>query len=82
MKVYFEQTYLKLLKIEKKRKIRDRFSYFYQIICSDADRQRKEQQDKERVIGYKPTYDIAEYESTSIIDEFDDEDDDLLQIES
>ena len=45
-------------------------------------RQRKEQQDKERVIGYKPTYDIAEYESTSIIDEFDDEDDDLLQIES
>ena len=73
MKVYFEQTYLKLLEIEKKRKIRDRFSYFYQIICSDADRQRKEQQDKERVIGYKPTYDIAEYESTSIIDEFDDE---------
>ena len=82
MKIYFEQTYLKLLEIEKKRKIRDRFSYFYQIICSDADRQRKEQQDKERVIGYKPTYDIAEYESTSIIDEFDDEDDDLLQIES
>ena len=82
MKIYFEQTYLKLLEIEKKRKIRDRFSYFYQIICSDAERQRKEQQDKERVIGYKPTYDIAEYESTSIIDEFDDEDDDLLQIES
>ena len=80
MKIYFEQTYLKLLEIEKKRKIRDRFSYFYHIICSD--RQRKEQQDKERVIGYKPTYDIAEYESTSIIDEFDDEDDDLLQIES
>ena len=75
MKIYFEQTYLKLLEIEKKRKIRDRFSYFYH-------RQRKEQQDKERVIGYKPTYDIAEYESTSIIDEFDDEDDDLLQIES
>ena len=82
MKIYFEQTYLKLLEIEKKRKIRDRFSYFYQIICSDAERQRKEQQDKERVIGYKPTYDIAEYESTSIIDELDDEDDDLLQIES
>ena len=73
MKVYFEQTYLKLLEIEKKRKIRDRFSYFYQIICSDADRQRKEQQDKDRNIGYQPTYNIAEYESTSIIDEFDDE---------
>ena len=73
MKVYFEQTYLNLLEIEKKRKIRDRFSYFYQIICSDADRQRKEQQDKDRNIGYQPTYNIAEYESTSIIDEFDDE---------
>ena len=47
--------------------------YFEQIICSDADRQRKEQQDKDRNIGYQPTYNIAEYESTSIIDEFDDE---------
>ena len=69
VKVYFEQTYLKLLKIEKKRKIRDRFSYFYQIICSDAERQRKERQEMDQIAGYPPSYDIAEYESTSVLDE-------------
>ena len=69
MKVYFEQTYLKLLEIEKKRKIRDRFSYFYQIICSDAERQRKERQEMDQIAGYPPSYDIAEYESTSVLDE-------------
>ena len=69
IKVYFEQTYLKLLEIEKKRKIHNRFRYFYQIICNDADRQRKEQQDREQTTGYPAAYDIAEYESTSILDE-------------
>ena len=82
MKVYFEQTYLKLLGIEKKNKINNRFRYFFQIIYNDAAKQRTEQQDKDKTIGYQATYDIAEYESTSIIDEFDDKDDDLLQIES
>lgn len=75
MKVYFEQTYLKLLEIEKKRKIRDRFSYFYQIICSDAERQRKERQEMDQIAGYPPSYDIAEYESTSVIDKWNDWDD-------
>jgi plasmid replication initiation protein len=69
VKVYFEQTYLKLLEIEKKRKIRDRFSYFYRIICSDAERQRKERQEMDQIAGYPPSYDIAEYESTSVLDE-------------
>ena len=76
IKPYFEQTYLKLLEIEKKKKISNRFRYFYQIICSDAERQRREQQDRENQSfkGYPPTYDIAEYESTSVIDDFDFED--------
>jgi len=74
VKTYFEQTYLKLLEIEKNKKIRNRFKYFYSIICNDADRQRKEQQEREieRSQGYEATYDIAEYESTSIIDKLDD----------
>ena len=72
IKVYFEQTYLKLLEVEKKSKIRNRFRYFYQMICNDADRQRKEQQDREQTTGYPATYDIAEYESTSVLDDFDD----------
>ena len=76
IKSYFEQTYLKLLEIEKMKKISNRFRYFYQIICSDAERQRREQQDRENqnIKGYSPTYDIAEYESTSVIDDFDFED--------
>ena len=76
IKSYFEQTYLKLLEIEKMKKISNRFRYFYQIICSDAERQRREQQDRENqnIKGYPPTYDIAEYESTSVIDDFDFED--------
>ena len=58
------------------KKISNRFRYFYQIICSDAERQRREQQDRENqnIKGYPPTYDIAEYESTSVIDDFDFED--------
>ena len=72
IKVYFEQTYLKLLKKKKKSKIRNRFRYFYQMICNDADRQRKEQQDREQTTGYPAAYDIAEYESTSVLDDFDD----------
>ena len=70
--VYFEQTYLRLLQVEKKRKIRNRFSYFYQMICNDAEKRRNEQQDNEQTIGYPPSYDIAEYESTSVLDEWDD----------
>ena len=73
MKIYFEQTYLKLLEIEKSKKISDRFRYFYKIICNDADRQRKEQQDSKQRKGYQAAYDIAEYESTSVLDELDDE---------
>ena len=69
IKVYFEQTYLRLLDVEKKRKIRNPFRYFYQMICNDAKKQRSEQQDKEQTIGYPATYDIAEYESTSILDD-------------
>ena len=73
VKVYFEQTYLKLLEIEKKKKVNNRFRYFLQMIYNDADRQRKEQQDKDKHTGYPPAYDITAYESTSILDEFDDE---------
>ena len=76
IKIYFEQTYLKLLEIEKKKKINNRFGYFFRMICSDADMQRKEQQDKEKTIGYNAAYDIAEYESTSVIDEFEDDESD------
>ena len=74
IQIYFEQTYLKLLEVEKKRKIRSRFRYFYRIVCSDAERQRKEQQEREieRSQGYEATYDIAEYESTSVIDKWND----------
>ncbi len=77
IQIYFEQTYLKLLEVEKKKKIRNRFRYFYQMICNDADSQRKEQQEMEikRSQGYEATYDIAEYESTSVIDKWDDWDD-------
>ena len=73
IKPYFEQTYLKLLEIEKKKKISSRFRYFYQIICNDADKQRKEQQDREKNTGYQASYDIAEYESTSVLDDLNDE---------
>ena len=69
IKVYFEQTYLRLLDVEKKRKIRNPFRYFYQMICNDAKKQRSEQQDREQTKGYPAAYDIAEYESTSILDE-------------
>ena len=71
IKIYFEQTYLKLLEIEKNKKISNRFRYFFKMICSDADRQRKEQQDREQTTGYPATYDIAEYESTSVLDDWD-----------
>ena len=69
IKVYFEQTYLRLLDVEKKRKIRNRFRYFYQMICNDAEKKRTEQQDREQATGYPATYDIAEYESTSVLDD-------------
>ena len=75
IKTYFEQTYLKLLEIEKNKKIRNRFKYFYSIICNDADRQRKEEQDREQTTGYPAAYDLAEYESTYILDELDDRND-------
>ena len=69
---WMQRKYLKLLEVEKKSKIRNRFRYFYQMICNDADRQRKEQQDREQTTGYPAAYDIAEYESTSVLDDFDD----------
>ena len=72
IKVYFEQTYLKLLEVEKKKKIRSRFRYFYQMICNDADKQRKKQQDREQTAEYPAAYNIAEYESTSVLDDWDD----------
>ena len=75
MKIYFEQTYLKLLETEKKKKINNRFRYLYQIICNDAERQRKERQEMDQITGYPPSYDIAAYESTSVLDEFDEFDD-------
>ena len=53
------------------KKVSNRFRYFFKIICSDADRQRKEQQDREQNTGYPATYDIAEYESTSVLDDWD-----------
>ena len=69
IKVYFEQTYLRLLDVEKKRRVRNRFRYFYQMICNDAEKKRNEQQDREQTTGYPATYDITEYESTSILDD-------------
>ena len=73
IKTYFEQTYLKFLEAAKKSPIHNRFKYFYQIICNDAESQRKEQQAKKQHEGYQAGYNIAEYEATSVLDEFDDE---------
>ena len=39
------------------------------MICNDAEKQRNEQQDREQTTGYPATYDITEYESTSILDD-------------
>lgn len=71
IKTYFEQTYLKLLEIEKKKNISNRFRYFYKMICSDAENQRTEQKEKEEKSSesYQATYDIAAYERISVIDE-------------
>ena len=71
IKTYFEQTYLKLLEMEDTKKIRNRFQYFFTMIGNDADKQRKEEQEREKPAGYPAAYDIAAYESTSVLDEED-----------
>ena len=69
IKAYFEQTYLRLLAMEKTRQVNNRFQYFFTIICSDADRQRREAASREKQPDYPVAYDIAAYESTSVLDE-------------
>ena len=69
IKVYFEQTYLKFLEMAETKKINNRFQYFFKIMHNDADKKRTEDEQREKKPGYPATYDIAEYESTSVLDE-------------
>ena len=59
------------LEMEETQKIRNRFQYFLTMISNDADQQRKEEQEREKPAGYPAAYDIAAYESTSVLDEED-----------